>query len=345
MKLLFACNVPAPYMDVWFRALEKEFSIEVIYDYLHRPLHPWKNTSWYQGKMFSDYKLKDLYKAVKSSDAVFVCGWNRPHLLLTIVMAVCTKKKLIGFTDHPMHRQFFLSLWIKKLFLFRNYSIYCCATSPTCSLIEKKYSALRGKTLLFPYGVEIPESIQSFDSDSNKIRVLVANSFIPRKGYSVLFKALEELSKTDKKDIFEFRILGKGEEWEKYQQWSKSLNLNISMIGWVDTVEYLDNLNACDVFIHASLAEPYGIPPIEAMLRGKVVVVSDKVMSTKQLVVTGQNGYMYESDNYKALYDILYSLDKTTFQSIGNQAISDSTIFCQMEQYVKALKRRLNEID
>ena len=42
--------------------------------------------------------------------------------------------------------------------------------------------------------------------------------------------------------------------------------------GWVEYAEYLDILAANDVFIHASLHEPFGIPPMDAMRYGKLVI-------------------------------------------------------------------------
>lgn len=74
---------------------------------------------------------------------------------------------------------------------------------------------------------------------------------------------------------FHFIILGHGEEEGKYKEIAESLDMDIEFYGWTEPEKYQRFMDETDVYIHPSIEEPFGIPPIDAMGRKKVVIVSD----------------------------------------------------------------------
>ena len=59
------------------------------------------------------------------------------------------------------------------------------------------------------------------------------------------------------------------------------------------------------MFIHASTFEPFGIPPIDAMKYGKLVIASDGVKSISDIIVNGENGFMFHAGNSEELAQML----------------------------------------
>lgn len=92
------------------------------------------------------------------------------------------------------------------------------------------------------------------------------------------------------------------------------------MHGWVEPSEYTRLMSQADVYIHASLEEPFGIPPLDAMYKKKVVIVSDGIKSTDRIIDNGVNGFIYKSTDAEQLAKIIMSLKKESFSSIGEAA-------------------------
>ena len=79
-------------------------------------------------------------------------------------------------------------------------------------------------------------------------------------------------------------------------------------------------MNQADIYIHASLHEPFGIPPLDAMIRGKCVIVSNEVQSTNSLIENGINGYKYPALSAEKLAELLKNIDIEKMYEIGLNA-------------------------
>lgn len=189
--------------------------------------------------------------------------------------------------------------------------------------------------------MDIPINIADKKSEGDRIKVLVANNFVERKGYATLFRALERLNDFDVRSFFHFIILGHGEEKDKYMRIAESLDMDIEFYGWIEPEKYQRFMDETDVYIHPSIEEPFGIPPIDAMGRKKVVIVSDGVKSTDKIIKNGVNGYIYSSRDVNGLLNILLSLDKEKFAAIGEKAHSDVTDYYSLEKNMVAIREAI----
>ncbi len=153
--------------------------------------------------------------------------------------------------------------------------------------------------------------------NKEKINIFIANNFVERKGYSILMEAFTLLKQNNLIDKFNIVIAGTGVLFEKYSKEFMNLSSNIILLGWIEQEEYLFNMNNCDVYIHASLFEPFGIPPLDAMARGKLLIVSDGVKSTDRIIEDSINGYVYSAPKSEELYEILKKLNVDTIYTLG----------------------------
>lgn len=346
-KVIITTNHPAPYMDRWFEALEKKFEIQVIYNHMKNDRKTWKDYSGHQGLCFENLKIKDLFAQIWSSQLVIVGGWTNIENFFTIILSKLFHKKVAIFTDYPFHQRKSADFF-KSIFLYRIIDYVFCATLSTCNLIKSKYRLSDEKIVYFPYAVDFPndQKDQKIGYD-NSIKILIANNFMERKGYRVLFDAFEKLDKNKKLD-FEIHIAGQGELYEQYKKRAADLALSIIFYGWIEEYEYRKLQNECQVYIHASFEEPFGIPPLDAMAREKVVIVSDGVKSTEGLIRNGINGFCYSAKNSDELYDILVGLRQYDFEAIGVNAKKIVEESFSTENNVLAIEKclmKLNRMD
>lgn len=324
-KILLTTVHPAPYIDKWINGLNTYFETTIIYNYPYLQEKAWKNFKGYPGFLFSDLSLIQLYKIIKSNDLIIVGGWTNWDCLKTILLSWLLKREVGIFTDYPFHQKKYADFF-KKIFLYRIINYIFCATQSTSEFIEKKYkSAAHNKTKLFPYAVEMqpltPIRDTLYKENSDTIDILIASNFVYRKGYETLFNAFKLLSqeKTNKK--YRIKIAGHGPLLEKYKKIALEINsLDIHFYGWVNPEDYNNLIKETDVYIHPSYEEPFGIPPLDAMFRKKIVIVSDGVKSTDSIIKNGYNGYVYPAHDANKLAKIILNLDKKQFDKIGENA-------------------------
>jgi glycosyltransferase involved in cell wall biosynthesis len=65
--------------------------------------------------------------------------------------------------------------------------------------------------------------------------------------------------------------------------------------GYVPYTDLPSYYGIADVFVHAAKNEPYGVSVAEALASGLPVIASSMVGSAVDLIVQGQNGYIYQS--------------------------------------------------
>ena len=97
---------------------------------------------------------------------------------------------------------------------------------------------------------------------------------------------------------------------------------NINFVGVKSNVwDYLDQ---ADIAVVSSIAEPFGRCTVEALQSGCLTIGADSG-ATKEIIVNGENGYLYESGNEKMLADIILNAtnDLDTSSLIMQKGIRD----------------------
>lgn len=336
IRLLITTNHPAPYMDRWFYALEKKYTLSVIYYSNTNKLKSWSNYKPYQGTLYSSLDFKSIVNLIKGQDMIIVGGWTNIPSLMTIFLGKIHKCKVVVFTDYPFHQKKMADLF-KRLILYRVIDGTFCATKSCCYFIEKKFNLANDFVKYFPYAIDFDNASSSdYELPEKSIDVLIANNFLPRKGYSVLFDAFRKIDSTKAQNI-NFHIAGHGKEFEKYKNIMETLNLNIKMYGWVQEEKYRELQRKCQVYIHASIEEPFGIPPVDAMALGKVVIISNGVKSLDSIMVTGYNGFIYDAYSSEMLAHIIENLRNVDFSLIGAHAMHDARFYFSIENNLTAI--------
>ncbi|MDN3658886.1 glycosyltransferase family 4 protein [Ferruginibacter paludis] len=257
------------------------------------------------------------------------------HLLL-IIWGTITRKKFALWIDIHLEE----IGWIKKQrnTIMLKIATYLFVTGKNgFNIINKQYGISEKKMIDFPYlGAEFEEQLVKQINEDRKrqvesganIRLLISNRFIERKGYAVILKMLHLINR-DILNQFEISILGTGPELEFYKSSISAFANKVHFYEWVEYDVYIQHVMRCDVYLHASLNEPFGIPPNDAMSCGKTVVASDGVISSAGRITTGINGFIYEKNNAAELAKILTQLanNRLEIYTIGERAFETAQMY------------------
>lgn len=302
-------------------------------------LYPWKTLDSNREYFVFGTKSNNIWKLLRqarNSDLVIITGWhNKIHVLLSI-FCFCFNVKYCYWMDVSERPPDSLKTLIKKM-LLKTTDFLLVTGVEGINRISKWYNLDQKKFRDFPY-LSAPinedkafifnEERKKKLNEGDKIKILICNRFEERKGYHSLYKALQIINKNILSD-FRFLIIGSGTQYEKYKELFNDLKLDIEIKSWVEYENYIEYIMSTDVLIHASLHEPFGIPPIDAMAHGKLVIASDEVMSTYDRISNGKNGFLYKAGDSDELAKILTYIthNKNNIYEFGSRAKITSTTY------------------
>ena len=130
-----------------------------------------------------------------------------------------------------------------------------------------------------------------------------------RKGVDLLLKAFGSLVKEVGDPRVVLVILGSGAQEMEYRQLTEELGLggHVTFAGNVDQGTVAIYLNAADVFVAPSRAEPQGKMNLEAMMCG-LPVISTNSGGTPDTVLHGKTGILVPPEDVPALYRAMLRL-------------------------------------
>jgi glycosyltransferase involved in cell wall biosynthesis len=336
-RLLFFNVIPLPHsIDIHEQLVQDGYEIDFWYLQDLTAMYPWQSLE--KSITYHIYKgsIKQFFRVLGSankSGLVIITGWHSvTHVLLALYCKLLGIKYSFWF-DVPKVPVPGIKMKVKELFMKMANGLFITGKTGIDFFI-KQYKVNPVKCYDFPYlevkfvkaGIEMLNAERNKAlQNGDKIKLLLSNRFLKRKGYTTVLNALQQLPH-DMLAQLDITILGTGVEKEAYEKSFAALNANIQFKGWVEYEDYLSILAANDVFIHASIHEPYGIPPMDAMKYGKLVIGSKGVMSCVDRIEHGINGYLFAAGDGKALANILSEIinDKTLVYQKGKLAFNTS---------------------
>ena len=143
---------------------------------------------------------------------------------------------------------------------------------------------------------KIPDNVAELD---NK-RLVSVGRLSPEKGYLDLLKIYSQLVK-DYPD-WKLYIIGDGEERSKLEKFIEIHDLKdkVTLHGFQGK-EYIDKiLNKSSIYLMTSYTESFGIVLIEAMSHGVPCVAFDSAEGAREIIQSGNNGYLVKNRNFDA---------------------------------------------
>ena len=122
------------------------------------------------------------------------------------------------------------------------------------------------------------------------------------------------------------------------------MNKNIHFFDFKNQSQMPAIYQACDLFCLPSVSETWGLAVNEAMAASKAILVSDQVGCAVDLVKIGENGFIFESNNFDDLKIKLSLLltDKKSLNKMGNKSaemIKEWSIDIQAKIFLEQLNK------
>jgi glycosyltransferase involved in cell wall biosynthesis len=144
---------------------------------------------------------------------------------------------------------------------------------------------------------------RSLGLEANRPVILFAAKLIQRKRCGDLVDAVVQLSRSAKLNPAPYLlIVGAGElQAELEKKAAGAVAGAVRFLGFQNQSELPRFYDLCDVFVLASVDEPWGLAVNEAMAAGRAIIASDQVGCQRELVLPGVNGFVVKAGDVNGL--------------------------------------------
>jgi glycosyltransferase involved in cell wall biosynthesis len=298
-------------------------------------------------------------------DAVWVHGYNRLANLQTILAASLLRIPVLlraesNLDDRPRSGK---TLLAKRIFfgLLRSRISAALAIGESNAVYWRHY--LGKEFPIFPcsYAVDneffrresarAKESREEFRRslglDPGQPVILFASKLQTRKRCIDLVDAYLQLATSSPPDRIPYLlIVGDGEERAALESRAQEAPPgNIRFLGFRNQTELPRLYDLCNVFVLASVDEPWGLVVNEVMNAARPVIVTDQVGCHKNLVQNGVNGFVVKAYDTQALADSLRAIltDEQTWQTMGAQSLQIVQNY-NFEENVRGIRQALHHV-
>lgn len=187
-------------------------------------------------------------------------------------------------------------------------------------------------------------NIKKNNESDNVLQLINVGSFQEVKNQKFLIEIAIFLKKSDTK--FHLWLLGEGNLKGDLVKKVKELKLQneITFTGNVTNVQ--DYLTKCDIYIHSSFSEAFGLVLVEAMAAGLPVITSDG-KGNRDIIEEGKNGYMIFDYSVEKFANTILKLwhNKEKLKSMSNYANQYAKQYDIVNYVDKLLEIYQNTID
>lgn len=187
----------------------------------------------------------------------------------------------------------------------------------------------------------IPEKVAPLEEK----RLISVGRLSPEKGCMDLIKIYNILHK-DYPD-WRLEIIGDGVERERLAKYIKDHNLeeSVTLHGFKDKEFINEMLHKSSIFLLTSFTESFGIVLIEAMSHGVPCIAFNSAEGARELIQSGQNGYLIKNRNYAAFLKKVEDLIKKKEErkrvgKVSREGVKQYTCEVVKEQWFELIEKK-----
>lgn len=145
---------------------------------------------------------------------------------------------------------------------------------------------------------ERKEMRERFGAGDDRMLIVFSAKLLPRKDPMTLLRAVARMRHRDRAAVL---FLGEGELRDALARYGAQNDLQVHFAGFVNQSDLPKHYAAADVFVLPSTYEPRGAVVNEAMASGLPVIVTDRCGSIGDIVLEGENAFIYSAGDDAAL--------------------------------------------
>jgi glycosyltransferase involved in cell wall biosynthesis len=210
----------------------------------------------------------------------------------------------IIFTAHGFVFNEDIGFWKKRFYIFWEQLANLFSDKIICVSEFDRQTGLRnriapeGKFVVVHNGVDVENAVSDGKKVDGKIIIGTVAYFYRNKALEYFIRAAAILN--EQYSNLEFQIVGEGEQRKFLESEISRLKIeNLTLLGPVDPRPILRNL---DIYALTSTKEGFPYAILEAMSFG-LPIVATRVGGVPEAVLDGENGFLVEAKNAKALAD------------------------------------------
>jgi len=236
--------------------------------------------------------------------------WSILALALKLVMGWRVVIAYEGSSPGVDYRHSALRLFVRRWMVRLSDACITNSQGGKDYLIDILYAS-PDRVFLQPYEIPDEQTLPGSGEIGDRLSTLQRPIFlfvghlIPRKGLPLLLQACSILQQRGY-DQYTLLVVGDGSQKQELQAFCEAHQLS-DRIQWAGRVSY-DEIGSyfqqADVFVFPTLEDTWGVVTLEAMLLGKPILCS-KGAGTSELVVPGENGYVFPPDDANELADLM----------------------------------------
>ena len=331
MKTLFVFNHPAPYKVHVFNELTKLTDIRVIFERRKAKDRPdsfyadneydfpvifLKNKGFGNENTFTGELKKYIKKHHNLYDVIVMNGYSTIAEMKAIrYMIKHNIPYVLQINGGVIKKEGHFKRSLKTYFISHASKWFSPCTEADKYLLY--YGANKKFIYHYPYGNYFKKEILSkpvTDEMKDKIRkkyklpegplFINASQFIERKNNLQLISLFKDRKET-------LLLIGSGKEKDKYIKYIKDNNIkNIILMDYLKKADLFEVLKAGDYFITLSQEDIFGHTTLEALANGLPVISSDRVVSSKDIIINGENGYLVDINNNEQIIEAINNVSK-----------------------------------
>ena len=360
MKVFFAFNHPAPYKVRAFNVINKELDIFVIfertkakdrpdafyncnnYDFPHMFLKGgyFGNEQTYSGKL-----KKYLKEHHREYDLIVMNGYSKIAEMKAIKYMIKHKiPYILQINGGVIKKESKFKKKIKSYYISHAAKYLSAAYGADEYLLY--YGARKEDIYHYPYStLELNDIIEKPLTKEQKEELrkefnlpasplfISDSQFIARKNNQFLIELFKGIDAN-------LLLVGQGKEEELYKKIIKEENIkNVYLHPFVKKDVLYKMLQASDYFITLSKEDIYGHTTLEALANGLPVISSDRIISSKEIIKDGNNGYLVDINDESKIKEAIKEISK-----IDNTNCLNSVKTYTIENSAKRIVEILKEI-
>lgn len=173
---------------------------------------------------------------------------------------------------------------------------------PSCRRYLESLGVTAEKLQPFPYFYDVNKASRDEKRFTGPLpqRLLFSGNLTPRKGIEPMLTALADWAEAHPDRSLALRVCGAGPEESRFRS-GLPRNVELDLRGQCDEGQLAEAYTWADICLFPTLADEWGLVPIEAFASGCPVVGSRAAQSMEVYGREGLNGWFYEADEPNGL--------------------------------------------
>lgn len=228
-----------------------------------------------------------------------------------------------NMSQHIEQERGFLRRCLRKL--IRRSVKYFTFNGPSCKRYLRSLGIRDDRLFHFPYcidGASVYRGDRKVAEQGSPLRLLYCGSISERKGILQFAETLAQWCEANHGRNVELMIAGSGDLKEQVANHA-SETLSINFLGNCDTEQLREAYGLADICVFPTLADEWGLVPIEAMASGLPVLGSIHAQSVEACCVDSENGWTFDPDHREQVLDAIdraLSTPRTQMFEMGKAA-------------------------